>query len=67
MAYELMCNPDIQQKLYEEIRVTEKELEGKKISYEKLQGMKYLDQVVSETLRKWPVAGVSNLGAFEKF
>jgi len=60
LAYELMCNPDIQQKLYEEIRDTEKELEGKKISYERLQGMKYLDQVVSETLRKWPVAGATD-------
>lgn len=57
MTYELMCNPEIQQKLYEEIHEMDQELDGK-ITYEKIQGMKYLDQVVSETLRKWPVAVV---------
>lgn len=58
MAYELVCNPDIQQKLYEEILEMESKLGGKKISYEKIQGLKYLDQTISETLRKWPVAPV---------
>lgn len=56
MAYELVCNPDIQQKLYDEIIEMNNSLDGKKISYEQLQGMKYLDQTVSETLRKWPAA-----------
>lgn len=60
MAYELAINPDIQQKLYLEIQAMEDELDGKTVSYEKIQGMKYLDQVVSETLRKWPVASVRN-------
>lgn len=58
LAYELMCNTDIQQKLYEEIQEMNQELDGNKITYEKIQGMKYLDQVVSEVLRKWPAAGV---------
>lgn len=54
-AYELVANPDVQQKLYEEIKkVNEQITDGKRISYEELQRMKYLDQVVSETLRKWP-------------
>ena len=57
MAYELACNPDIQQRLYEEILQIVSEFdENQKISYKKLQSMKYLDQVVSETLRKWPIA-----------
>ncbi|CRL05076.1 CLUMA_CG018180, isoform A [Clunio marinus] len=56
MAYELTCNPDIQERLYEEIVAMNDELAGKKITYEKLQGMQYLDQVVTETLRKWPIA-----------
>jgi cytochrome P450 family 9 len=59
MAYELVVHPDIQQKLYEEISDMESQLDGKKISYEQIQGMKYLDQVICETLRKWPTATVS--------
>jgi cytochrome P450 len=58
MAYELVANPDIQQKLYEEISDIESQLDGKKITYEQIQGLKYLDQVICETLRKWPAAGV---------
>ena len=34
-------------------------LDGKTINYDQIQGMKYLDQVVCETLRKWPAAPVS--------
>lgn len=55
-AYELVANPDVQQKLYEEIEETNKQLDGKRITYDVLQKMKYLDQVISETLRMWPVA-----------
>lgn len=46
-----MLNPDIQQKLTEEIDETEKSLNGKYISYEVLQKMRYMDMVVSEVLR----------------
>lgn len=59
VAYELACNPDIQQNLYAEILDMHNESDGKKISYDQLQGMKYLDHVISETLRKWPGAPVS--------
>jgi hypothetical protein len=59
LAYELVCNPDIQQRLYDEIQAAENELDGKKVSYEKIQSLKYLDQCVSEILRKWTVAPVS--------
>lgn len=57
VAYELMVNQDVQQKLYEEIITVNQQLDGKRITYDVLQKMKYLDQVVCETLRKWP-AGV---------
>lgn len=58
MAYELVCNPDIQHKLYEEILEMNNSLNGKRISYEQMQGLTYLDQTVSETLRKWPPSPV---------
>ncbi|XP_055589825.1 probable cytochrome P450 9f2 [Uranotaenia lowii] len=58
ITYELCINPDIQQKLYEEIIETHKSLNGKPLTYETLQKMNYLDMVVSEGLRKWPPAVV---------
>ncbi|EAT33135.1 AAEL014611-PA [Aedes aegypti] len=54
LTYELTLNPDIQKRLYEEVMDTERLLSEKPLSYEALQSMKYLDMVVSETLRKWP-------------
>lgn len=60
MAYELVANQDIQQKLYEEISQVEKELDGKLLTYEALQGMKYMDQVVCEALRKYPPAPMTD-------
>ncbi|XP_055529177.1 probable cytochrome P450 9f2 isoform X3 [Wyeomyia smithii] len=53
-SYELLMNPEIQQKMYEEIVSTEESLDGKPLSYEVLQKMQYLDMVVSESLRRWP-------------
>ncbi|XP_055306497.1 probable cytochrome P450 9f2 [Sitodiplosis mosellana] len=55
VVYELIVNPDIQQKLYEEIVAVNDGLDGKRITYDLIQKMKFLDQVVSETLRKWPI------------
>ncbi|XP_052862555.1 probable cytochrome P450 9f2 [Anopheles cruzii] len=60
--YELAINQDIQQKLFAELHEAEAELGdgGEDISYEKLQSLRYLDMVVSETLRKWPIAVMVN-------
>lgn len=58
LSYELLLNPDVQQRLYEEIMSVEKSLDGKPLSYEELQKMQYMDMVVSETLRLWPPAPV---------
>ncbi|XP_017776438.1 PREDICTED: cytochrome P450 9e2-like isoform X2 [Nicrophorus vespilloides] len=55
MAYELAVNPDIQERLQNEIDAVLEENDGK-ITYESINKMKYLDMVTSETLRKWPVA-----------
>lgn len=56
-AYELVANPDVQRKLYEEIAEVNKSIQGKRIGYDTLQKMKYMDQVISEVLRKWPGNG----------
>lgn len=52
MAHELTINPEIQKKLQKEIDETIEKVDGK-ITYEVLLEMKYLDMVVSESLRKW--------------
>ncbi|KAF5300649.1 hypothetical protein FQA39_LY11110 [Lamprigera yunnana] len=53
MSHELATNPNVQTKLQKEI---DEVLErcGGKIDYVSLLEMKYLDMVVSESLRKWP-------------
>lgn len=55
-AYELATHPELQDRLYSEILEVHHRLEGKPVSYEALHSMKYLDQVISEVLRKWPPA-----------
>lgn len=53
MGYELAVNPEIQEKLRYEIDETRKQCNGKP-TYEVLMKMRYMDMVVTETLRKWP-------------
>ncbi|KAI2474237.1 cytochrome P450 9e2-like [Diabrotica virgifera virgifera] len=53
MGYELAIHPDTQTKLRNEIQETLDEYQGQ-LTYEVLLKMKYLDMVVSESLRKWP-------------
>ncbi|XP_054714031.1 cytochrome P450 3A8-like [Uloborus diversus] len=54
-SYLLALNPDVQEKLIAEI---DKALSAPKeeLTYETLQNMKYLDNVISETLRLYPAA-----------
>ncbi|XP_019866454.2 cytochrome P450 9e2 [Aethina tumida] len=54
MTYELCANQDIQGKLRKEM--FDKVENVNEVTYEELQGLKYLDMVVSETLRKWNIA-----------
>ncbi|VEN39385.1 unnamed protein product [Callosobruchus maculatus] len=54
MAYELAGHQEVQTKLRKEIEDTWNECNGK-LTYEALLKMKYLDMVISETLRKWPI------------
>lgn len=55
-CYELLMHPEVQQKLYEEIMAVQEQLQGKPLDYDSLMGMKYLDCIISESLRKWPPA-----------
>lgn len=52
--WELSQNPEVQQTLIDEVDDMLENLEGKPITYELLNQMKYLDMVINETLRKWP-------------
>jgi len=60
MAHELAVNTEVQTKLFDEIKAMNDELDGKALSYDQIQGLKYMDQVVCETMRKWPVQPVSD-------
>ncbi|XP_026318087.1 cytochrome P450 9e2-like [Hyposmocoma kahamanoa] len=52
LMYELAVNPDVQEKLYQEIKENEAKNNGK-FDYNSIQNMVYMDMVVSETLRLW--------------
>ncbi|CAL1290445.1 unnamed protein product [Larinioides sclopetarius] len=52
-TYELALNPDVQEKVYQEIVDTLKEANGE-LTYDTLKSMKYLDCIISETLRLYP-------------
>ncbi|XP_044759258.1 cytochrome P450 9e2-like [Coccinella septempunctata] len=54
LSHELATNPDVQQKLIREI--DDHLSYSDSISFEMVTKMKYLDQVVTEALRKWPTA-----------
>uniref|UniRef100_A0A182PZA2 Uncharacterized protein n=1 Tax=Anopheles epiroticus TaxID=199890 RepID=A0A182PZA2_9DIPT len=56
LMYELMRNPEVQERLYEEIAEIDQRLDGKPLTYDAVQGMHYMDMVVSESLRLWPPA-----------
>ncbi|XP_011168514.1 cytochrome P450 9e2-like [Solenopsis invicta] len=55
MTHEVGINPDVQNKLREEIDDVLRQTNGKP-TYESINRMKYLDAVVNETLRLYPVS-----------
>lgn len=59
-AHELLENPEIQNKLYVEILDTQKSLDRNALHYDTLMKMSYTDMVISESLRKWPPAIITD-------
>ncbi|XP_077285309.1 putative cytochrome P450 6a14 [Arctopsyche grandis] len=52
--HELAMNPDIQERLFQEIESAVAKNDGK-LTYDGIVEMEYLDMVISETMRKYPV------------
>lgn len=66
-AYELAVNKDVQTRLQEEIDSVIAE-EGNRLTYDGVvHKMKYLDMVVSESLRKWPPLSAMDRGVSNKY
>ncbi|KAH8237333.1 hypothetical protein KR038_009972 [Drosophila bunnanda] len=59
-AYELLLNPNIQQRLYEEVKETKEALKGGSLNYDAVQKMPYMDMIISESLRKWTLAAATD-------
>nr|ACT68012.1 cytochrome P450 CYP6CX1v1 [Bemisia tabaci] len=64
--YELAYHPEIQDRLFQEIQPVRNEC-GDEIGFEDLKKLQYLEQVVNETLRKYPPAGVLSRKCTESF
>lgn len=58
MAHELAINPDIQDRLYEEIITVQRTLDDKSLTHDQLDQLVYMDMVIAETLRKWTPIGI---------
>lgn len=64
--YELALNPDIQERLRDEIKSVVDENDGK-LTYDMLFDFKYLDMVMNETLRKYPPAFINTRNSTKDF
>lgn len=58
VLYDLACNPEIESELITEIDNVKSKLGSEPVNYETLHKMKFLDMVISESLRLRPPAGV---------
>ncbi|GBM94671.1 Cytochrome P450 3A13 [Araneus ventricosus] len=65
-TYLLALHPDIQERVHEELVEAVKQSNGE-LTYETLQSVRYLDNVISETLRLYPPAIRSERQAFEDY
>nr|BBE49546.1 cytochrome P450 monooxygenase [Adoxophyes honmai] len=59
LLYELAVYPDVQDRLFQEVK-EHAEANGGQYDYTAILQLPYLDMVLSESLRKWPPAGVTD-------
>lgn len=59
-SYELAVNPDVQEKLHNEIIDIQSTVQGTEIKFDNLHKMEYLDAFISEVLRKHPPAYITD-------
>ncbi|KAH8347770.1 hypothetical protein KR084_000944 [Drosophila pseudotakahashii] len=59
-TYELLRNPEVQERLYEEVKEAQEALNGAPLNYDAVQKMTYMDMVISESLRKWTLAAATD-------
>ena len=57
-AYELAVNPQVQERLYQEIEQVCGTDPSSHITYDQLSKLKYTDAVIKETLRLYPLASL---------
>ncbi|XP_055696969.1 probable cytochrome P450 9f2 [Phlebotomus papatasi] len=60
LSYELAVNMEVQERLFQEVLETSRELGDKTLNYDTIQKMKYMDMVVSELLRMWPPVPIAD-------
>lgn len=65
-VHELAVNPEIQEKLRSEVDQTLRDSKGE-VTYEAMNEMKYLDAVVKETLRMYPVVPITDRQCSKRF
>ncbi|KAG5684482.1 hypothetical protein PVAND_013714 [Polypedilum vanderplanki] len=65
--YELSKNPEIQQKVHDEIDRVCKSRDVDELTYEMLNDLKYLDNCVDETLRKYPIVPILNRQSTQEY
>ncbi|KAH8347768.1 hypothetical protein KR084_000938 [Drosophila pseudotakahashii] len=59
-TYELLRNPEVQERLFEEVKEAQEALNGAPLTYDAVQKMTYMDMVISESLRKWTLAAATD-------
>lgn len=67
LCYELSVNEEIQERLYQEVLETNDKMAGKQLTFESLQKMKYMDMVISETLRLWPIGAIQDRAVSKQY
>lgn len=60
MVHELTINQVVQKNLHDEIAALDRVLKGKSPTKDNLYQLKYMDMVVHEVLRRWPVSPITD-------